>query len=146
MKRYRFVSATTLAPTAEAVRKAVVIDDDLANLELSEGIAPYVFEESAKLTEIGRKATEIKVTEDTLQDGQTPINRVSATINGKVYRWRFYGAGSKNTIPAMSLSAKEIEKVKVGYCKTGEEFVTEEKFDATTGEVKRAKVIYLTLS
>ena len=145
MKRYRFVSATTLAPTADAVRKASVIDDDLKNLELSEGIAPFVFEESAKLTEIGRKATEIKVTEDTLNDG-TPINRVSATVNGKVYRWRFYGAGSKNTIPAVTLSAAEIAKVKVGYCKSGADWVTEEKFDATTGEVSKPKVIYLTLS
>lgn len=146
MKRYRFVSATTLAPTADAIRKATVEDDDLSNLEASEGIAPYVFQKSDKLTEIAHKATEIKVIEDTLADGKTPVNRVSAIVNGKTYRWRFYGAGSKSTIPAVNLTADEIKKVAVGYCKSGDDFVTEDKFDATTGEVKRNKVIYLCLS
>lgn len=148
MKRYHYVSATTLAPTAEAVKNAREIDDEDAILEQSEGIAPYVFaEKSEKLTEIARNATEIKVLEDTLSDGKTPINRVSVSAaNGKIYRWRFYGAGSKSTIPAMTLTADEIAKVVVGYCTSGGKIVREEKFDATTGEVGLYRVAYLKLS
>ena len=149
MNPYQFVRSSRVAVeqktlSSEDVKNAVIINDIDAILEASVVAGKYEFTKDEKLTKALQSGiSEMSRTIETLADGVTEVNRISAVYKGVARRFRVFG--SKIALPEKEYTADEIKKSVFGFCSSNGEIVTETKVGAN-GIPAKYPVIYLQMA
>ena len=138
---FRFVSASANQPTQEAVKAAKTATNLDEILNLSKSIEEYKYIENADLCNLFRKASAAALEVVDLPNGSRK-NRVKIVTERGTFYLRVFGAGKGVVSEPKTYTKEEIKKLSFGFCTSGAEQVTEQKFNPTTGEVKNIPVMY----
>lgn len=141
MNYFRFVSASANQPTQEAVKAAKTATNLDEILNLSKSIEEYKYTENADLCSLFRKALSANLEIVDLPNGSRK-NRVKIVTERGTFYLRVFGAGKGVVSEPKSYTKEEIKKLSFGFCTSGAEQVTEQKFNPATGEVKNIPVMY----
>lgn len=143
MGKYRFLSSAAIAqPTAKDIAKAETISS-LADIVMANRVqGEYQFAEEKGLAPLFGKILTAEITIETLNNGSMVNRLIAVTEKAGKQRFRCFGKGRENVINAHALTADEIGKLTFGFCTSDGERLTENRVDATTGEVKKSPVLY----
>lgn len=144
MGRYRFLNATSTAtPDTKALANAKAITDLAEIVSANRCAGEYVFTEEKGLAPLFGKILSAEITAETRDNSDAIFNRlVAVTEKAGKQRMRVYGKGKNEVLPAMNLTAEQIAKLTFGFCKSDDEIVTENRLNGSTGEIRKAPVIY----
>ncbi|MBQ3949307.1 MAG: hypothetical protein II661_02430 [Bacteroidales bacterium] len=100
----------------------------------------YKFENSKELAAQIGKVISAEILLETLANGNL-ANRMKVVTDKGNFRFRTFGK-KDNPEPARALTADEVKKLSFGFCKSGNEIVSDTKLNPTTGEVESVPRIY----
>lgn len=139
MLRYSFAPRAKRETDETTFANAVMLTD-LAEILSANESKQYSFVKDDNLTNAFRKATEIAVSVDYTTNG-TKVNKVRATLDGKVYNLSIFGA-NKEIKPAGTFDNETAKKCVFGTCKSAGEIVGSNGYDKN-GKPCRIPTIYI---
>lgn len=126
MLRYSFAPRAK-KETDESTFASAVMLTNLDEILAANESKQYSFVKDENLTKAFRKASEIVISIDYTTNG-TKVNKVKATLDGKVYNLSIFGA-KKEIKPAATYDAETVKKCVFGFCQSAGETVGSNGYD-----------------